>query len=65
MIDLRHCIAVQSSGNEKSKRFIFDVITSSRVHHFATESQHEREEWVTDLNEFLFSRKAVSLKLKG
>ena len=61
MIDLRYCVAVQPSEIEKSKKYIFDVITgSSPAHHFAAETQRERDEWITALNEFLFSKKAVS-----
>ena len=61
VIDLRFCIAVQPSGNEKSKKFIFDIITgSSPAHHFAAESRQERDDWITALNDFLFSKKAVS-----
>ena len=62
VIDLRFCIAVQPSKNEKSKRFLFDIVTgSSSVHHFAAESQREREEWIIALNEFLFTKNAVSI----
>lgn len=61
MIDLRSCIAVQPSG-EKAKKFLFDIITnSSPPHRFAAESQRERDQWITALNEFLFTKKAVSV----
>ena len=61
VIDLRYCIAVQPSG-EKSKKFFFDVITgSSPPQGFAAESQQEREDWITALNDFLFSKRAVSI----
>ena len=57
---MRFCIAVQPSKNEKSKKFRFDIITgSSPAHHFAAESLHERDEWITALHEFLFTKKAV------
>ena len=58
MLDLRSCIAVVAI-DKPIKGYEFNVITKTEVHYFRAESEEDRQDWITVLNDFLFPKDMV------
>ena len=54
IINLRSCTEVKERDPIKSYKFVFDICTEERVYHLASESEEERQNWITTLNNLLF-----------
>lgn len=69
-LDLHSCIAVVSHDKKiKGHTFVLNIIigrgSTARIHHLATTSNEERNEWITALNEFIFTMPVFSQKYFG
>ena len=65
-LDLHSCIAVVSHDKKiKGHTFVLNIIigrgSTARIHHLATTSNEERNEWITALNEFIFTMPVVGV----
>lgn len=66
-INLQTCIAIVGH-NKKIRGYdhVLNIIMSDiTVHHLAASSEEEKDEWITALNEFIFTKPMISGTLPG
>ena len=54
IINLKSCTEVKERDPLKGYKFVFDISTEDRVYHLASETEEERKNWITTLNDLLF-----------
>ena len=56
IINLNTCTRVSIQKSLKGHKFVFDVCTMERVYHLAAETAYEKQQWITVLNDLLFTK---------
>ena len=56
IINLNTCTRVSIQKPLKGHKFVFDVCTMERVYHLAAETAYEKQQWITVLNDLLFTK---------
>ena len=56
IINLNNCTRVSIQKPLKGHKFVFDVCTIERVYHLAAETAYEKQQWMSVLNDLLFTK---------